>query len=223
MWIMENKTERLRIPVAEGFFCDGHCYVLTSSSFGGSGLAPDEVSRILFEDEEAAAGLIRRGVVFPVCFEGDCALDENSWVVVGDLTPEEERGWIARLRWKLNIPCGTFALVCSGTEEELERVAERLPPERDYEIYQLFDVPPGEYLVEIYAFYESLTVQVSLDEYDAEGFFRENEELAEWYRENRPAPPDTEYVIRLAPLAGDDPPLPELTEGRFETFEFRPR
>ena len=215
----ENTTKR--IPIERDYFCDGHCQMLISSSFGGSHLKPYELSDILFNDREKAKDLIKEGICFPVCFDGDCALDGVTVFVLGDLTEEEERDWIARIRWKLKVPCGKLALVCGFSEEELERIHELRPPEENYNVYQIIDVPPDEYLVELYAYRSSMTVQVSLLEEDEEGYLQTNEELADWYKENHPGVKDVQYIIRLTPLNGAELEMPNIDEGWFEEFEYR--
>jgi hypothetical protein len=224
-----------RIPVSKDFFCDGHCYLLTSQSFGGSGLAPEELSEIMLKgDESKIKPLVERGVCMPVCFEGDCALDGGTWFVLGDLSEQEEQSWIARLAWKLSVPCGRLILCCGCCEDELVPIAAGEPPPEHYKIYESIDVPPGEYLVEIYAYLSSLTVQVALDDFDEDedddeetATFKKGEKFLqtkhahEWLRENRPEIDGVDYIIRLAPLTAAPPPMPKLNDGWFEKFEFR--
>jgi hypothetical protein len=196
--------------------------LLTSASLGGSGFSAAEISEILFEDNrEKSIELLTKGVCLPVCFEGDCALDGETLFVIGDLTEQEEKNWIARLRWKLNIPCGKLILCCGCLAEDLEPATAGIAPRRDFEIYQLIDVPPDEYLVEIYAFFSSQTVQCSLDEWDDKGNYTENVELEKWYQANRPGIAGISYIIRLGRLESE-PPMPELESGWFQKFEFRP-
>lgn len=215
----ENITKR--IPIERDYFCDGHCQMLISSSFGGSNLKPYELSDILYTDKQKANELIKEGICFPVCFDGDCALDGATVFVIGSLSEQEERDWIAKISWKLKVPCGNLALICGFSEEELERVYELKPPEENYTIYQYIDVPPDEYLVEIYAYFSSMTVQASLLEEDSKGNLRENEKLAEWYRKNRPGIDEIDYIIRLKPLGDEKPKMPRIEEGWLEEFEFR--
>lgn len=220
---------RQTISISSGFFCDGHCYLLTSSSFGGSGLTAEAVQEILFaEKADETAGLLKKGVCFPVCFPGDCALDNATEFVLGDLSEAEERAWMARLAWKLNVPCGKLILCCGCLAEDLEPAVTGETPDPNYEIYQAIDVPPGEYVVEIYAFYRSQTMQVALDGEDLEGDFDDEDfdedefgerliKVESKYREYSGAA----YIIRLSPLE-NEPPLPPVTEsGWFEDFEFR--
>lgn len=210
-----------RVFISEEFFCDGHCYVMTSQSLGASGLSPVELSEILFSgDENRVTQLLKKGVCFPVCFEGDCALDGNTIFVLGDLNEQEQHDWIARLVWKLNIPCGKLILCCGCADDDLQHALSGEPPDEHYVIFQSIEVPPGEYLVEIYAYFSSQTVQVSLDEYDSRGKLVENDDLALWYQKNRPGLEDVGYVIRLKPLE-NEPKMPKLEEGWFGKFEFR--
>ncbi|UBF24878.1 hypothetical protein K9N68_24960 [Kovacikia minuta CCNUW1] len=220
----EILDSRKTIPISKEFFCDGHYYVLTSESLGGSGLSPEGVSDTLGRaDEPEIEGLLRQGVCIPLFFDGDCALDSSTVFVLGNLTAQEEHDWIARLSWKLNIPCGKFVILCGGGDpEEFAHAISGTPPKEHYEIFQVIDVPPDEYLVEIYAYLPSMTVQVSLEEYDEHWNLKENKALEEWYQSNRPGHADVGYIIRLVPLE-TDPPFPKLVSdiGWCGEFEFR--
>lgn len=220
----KNTASRKVIPIDEAFFCDGHYYVLTSASLGGSGLTPEALSNTLRRaDESEIEELLRRGVCIPLFFDGDCALDGETIFVLGDLTEQEEHDWIGRLSWKLNIPCGKFILLCGGGDaEELADAISGKPPKPNYQIFQVIDVPPAEYLVEVYAYLASMTVQLSLDEYDDKGNLKENENLEQWYKTNRPGMDGVNYIIRLVPL-DTEPPLPKLVFeiGWCGDFEFR--
>lgn len=220
----KNIASRKAIPIAKEFFCDGHYYVLTSASLGGSGLTPEAVSHVLGQaDEQAIEGLLRQGVCIPLFFDGDCALDGGTVFVLGDLTDQEEHDWIGRLSWKLNIPCGKFIILCGGSDEdELADAISGKPPEPNYQIFQVIDVAPAEYLVEVYAYLSSMTVQLSLEEYDDKGHLQENKALGQWYQANRPGIDGISYIIRLVPLE-TEPPLPKLVSeiGWCGEFEFR--
>ncbi|MBD2163860.1 hypothetical protein H6G04_05510 [Calothrix membranacea FACHB-236] len=220
----EILEQRRCIPISKEFFCDGHYYVLTSTSLGGSGLQPEELSNILGSaEEQEIEELLRGGVCIPLVFDGDCALDSQTIFVLGDLTAQEEHDWIARLSGKLNIPCGKFVILCGGGDaDELADAISGNPPKQHYEIFQVIEVPPAEYLVEIYAYLSSMTVQQSLEEYDKNWNLIENKALAQWYQDNRPGIADISYIIRLVPLE-TEPPLPKLVPeiGWCGEFEFR--
>jgi hypothetical protein len=215
---------RQSIPIAKDFFCDGHYYVLTSASLGGSNLTPEQISPILASaDEQEITELLRQGVCIPLFFNGDCALDGHTIFVLGDLTEQEEQNWIGRLSWKLNIPCGKLILLCGGGDAgELAEAISGNPPQPNYEIFQVIDVPPAAYLVEIYAYLSSMTVQLSLEEYDENWNLKENEVLKQWYEANRSGLPDIGYIIRLS-LLNAEPAFPTLVPeiGWCGVFEFR--
>ena len=220
----QSPTSRRVVAIAKDFFCDGYYYVLTSASLGGSGLQPEEVVNVLTgADNQAMEDLLRRGVCIPLFFNGDCALDNNTVFVFGDLTEQEEHDWIGRLSWKLNIPCGKFVILCGGGDaDELADAISGKPPEPNYQIFQVIEVPPAEYLVEVYAYLSSMTVQLALEGYDANWNVQVDEALKQWYQENRLGTPDIGYIIRLVPLE-TEPPLPKLVPevGWCGEFEFR--
>ncbi|MEP0946551.1 MULTISPECIES: hypothetical protein [Cyanophyceae] len=168
---MPEPLTRQLIPLAEDFFCDGHYYLLTSTSLGGSGLTAEELSNVLGQaDEQAINNLLMRGICIPLFFDGDCALDGHTAIVLGNLTEPEEHNWIAKLAWKLTIPCGKFVIHCGrGDADELAYAIAGNPPEPNYRIFQIIDVPPGKYLVQICAYLSSMTVQLSLKEHDKHG------------------------------------------------------
>ena len=218
-----NQTTTIRI--AEDFFCDSHCYLLTSSSLGGSNLTPPQISETISSgDREDIKSLLDAGIAIPLLFPGDCALDNSTLFVVDDLTKEQERDWIAKIACKLNIPCGKFVLLCGGAyPEELEYAISLRSPEPNYTIHQVIDLPADEYLVEILAYYPSMTVQLSLEEYDSGLNMKENVELREWYEKNQPGVDGVSYIIRFSPLHGRKLALPKLDDesGWVGIFEFR--
>lgn len=220
----KSLQSRQSIPISANFFCDGHYYVLTSASLGGSHLRPEDVSaQLASSEDDDIQTLLQQGICLPLCFDGDCALDRCTLIVLGDLTEQEEQNWIARLSGKLNIPCGKFTILCGGGDpEEFAYAVSGKPPKPNYEIFQVIDVPPGEYLVEVYAYLPSMTVQASLEDYDANWNLIEHTALRQWYEENRPGQADIGYIIRLAPLQ-TEPTLPALVPeiGWCGIFEFR--
>ncbi|MBW4483961.1 MAG: hypothetical protein KME14_15575 [Tildeniella torsiva UHER 1998/13D] len=221
---MPEPLTRQLIPLAEDFFCDGHYYLLTSGSLGGSEFTAEKLSNALGQaDEQVVKNLLMRGICIPLFFDGDCALDGHTVVVLGDLSEQEEHVWIAKLSWKLAIPCGKFVIHCGGGDaDELAYAIAGNPPEPNYRIFQIIDVPPGEYSVEIYAYLSSMTVQLSLEEYDNHWNLKENTVLKEWYQLHRPGLVGIGYIIQLTPLK-TEPPFPEFVPeiGWLGKFEFR--
>uniref|UniRef100_A0A832H5B3 Uncharacterized protein n=1 Tax=Oscillatoriales cyanobacterium SpSt-402 TaxID=2282168 RepID=A0A832H5B3_9CYAN len=219
-----SQQPRTEILIDPKFYCDGHYYVLTSASLGGSNLSPQQLSDVLGRaDEPEIETLLKQGICIPLCFDGDCALDQETLFVLGNLTAEEEHDWIGRLTWKLNIPCGKLVLLCGGGDaNELAEAISGNPPQPNYQIFQTIDIPPGEYLIEIYAYLSSMTVQQSLEEYDEHWNLVEHEELRNWYQANRPGTPGISYIIRLASLESE-PPFPQLVSeiGWCGMFNFR--
>jgi hypothetical protein len=126
-----------RIPISPEFFCDGHFYVLTSTSLGGSSFTLSDISNILGESNEGGIEqLLQQGVCIPLYFDPDCELDGCTLFVLGDLTEEEENQWVGKLSWKLNIPCGKLVLLCGGgDEDELAYAISGNPPKEHYEIF----------------------------------------------------------------------------------------
>lgn len=221
----DTPSSRQVIAIAPDFFCDGPYYLLTSASLGGSGLTPEQMADQIGRSERAdIEQLLWDGVCIPLFFNGDCALDSKTLFVLGELTEQEERDWIARLAWKLKIPCGKFVLHCGGGDaDELAHAISGRPPDPHYQIFQTIEVPPAEYLVEIFAYFSSMTVQQSLYEYDARWNLKEDEVRRQWYECNRPGCDDVGYIIRLTPLK-TEPAFPKLVSeiGWCGEFEFRP-
>lgn len=230
----DTSEPRRVVALRKNFFCDGPYYVITSASLGGSGLTLKEVSDDLGAGDEAKTEeLLKRGVCVPIFFPGDCAFD-NAIVVIGELTEQEESEWIGRISARLNIPCGKLIVLCGGGEEDWMEAAlsgKGVDGFKDY--FQIIKVPPGEYLIEIYAYVSSMTVDF---------YFEEGEPLEEWFHSTRPGmnlpkwiqtfkedgfmgelgDKLVSYIVRLAPLE-TEPPLPKLVDeiGWCGEFEFR--
>ncbi|NOQ36613.1 MAG: hypothetical protein GQ569_12080 [Methylococcaceae bacterium] len=236
---MATQKQRQLIPIKEAFFNDGHWYVLSSSSLGGSGLTAAEIAdKLQSEDKTVMQQLLKEGVCFPLFFDGDCALDDVA-IVIGDLSEKEEDEWIGRIQSKLEIPCGEFMVMGGGMEEGFE---DALPndeaPDPHFTFFQKFKVEAGTYLVEVYAFLSSMTVNFHWDELQERG-----ESIEEWCQLHHVAKKDypewmsffseedyvdsedfdlQEYIIRLTPLT-QEVPLPELDEEYNWCGEFKIR
>lgn len=231
---MTESAAHRSIPFREAFFCDGPFYVITSSNLGGSGLSAETVADILGEGREAdVENLLRQGVCLPLFFPGDCAMD-GAIARLGDLTQQESEEWIGRIVSKLKVPCGKVVVVCGGGDgAELEDALAGQGYNGFNGYFESFEIPSGDYQVEVYAYVSSMTVDLH---------FHEDEPLEDWFHQTRPGialpkwleqfkaegymgPLSNElvsYLIRFAPLESD-PPLPELVEGIgwCGIFEFR--
>ena len=101
-------------------------------------------------NERDRKALLRRGVYLPLLFNGDCMLDD-ALIVVGELTSEQANVAIKAFTWKLNIPCGQLLICCEGGDDEEILMAIQNQRQEHYAIFEIVDVPPGEYLTELYA------------------------------------------------------------------------
>lgn len=229
------ESNRQVVPLDDGFFNDGHWYVISSSSLGGSGLSiPDFAQKLQTEDGEVINDLLRRGVCLPLYFGCDCALD-SAIFVFGDLSKHEEAEWIGRIRSKLEVPCGEMMLMGGGLEEDFETALPNFePPDPHYRFFQKFRLEPGSYIVEVYSFLGSYPVNQAWENID------DASEFESWWNESRPGEDqpewisffnDEEYVdseefelvehiVRVVP-ATEEVPLPPLEDdskwvGQFE-------
>jgi hypothetical protein len=205
----------MQVPIDKEFFCDGHYYVLTSSSLGGSGLSAEEVADVLGEGApDRMNDLLQRGVCLPLFYDGDCAMDGDTVFIVGALDSEHERAWIGRLRSRLEIPCGRLVLLAGGGDPDgLARALSGKPPDPDYVVHQTIEVPPGTYDVDIMAYANSMTVAVHEEDLD-------EQEIAERYA-HLPQVRES-YVVHLRPASGEVR-MPVLVShvGWPGVFEFR--
>ena len=205
----------MKVPIDKEFFCDGHYYLLTSQSLGGSGLSAKEVADVLGDGApDRMSDLLKRGVSLPLYYDGDCAMDGDTVFVVGALDSEHERAWIGRLSSRLEIPCGRLVLLAGGGDAEgLARALSGRPPDPDYVIYQTIEVPAGSYDVDVMAYMNSMTVAVHEENLD-------DEEIAEKYAHLPRV--EASYVVHLRPPSGEAR-MPALVSevGWPGVFEFR--
>lgn len=208
------------------FFNDGAWYVLSSTSLGNSGLEPSKIVDQLQGGVEAVQLLISEGICLPLFFPGDCALDQ-AVVVLGDLTPDQEREWLGRIQSYLHIPCGEFMIMGGGgCEEDWEAAIHNTVPSNLHLFnFQKFIIPPGDYLVEVYAFLGSMNFNFQLEEISKKqwkDWFNLQEvpeaEQPKWFKfllNNDYIDSEEfdfqEYIIRLSPLR-EIPPFPTLDE-----------
>lgn len=172
------------------FYCDGHYTVLSSASRGGKAISDADLAEAL--SGTSSAGLIESGVVMPLVFEGDCALGDVV-VVVGELGEREAAEWVARLSSRLQIPCGKLLVLAGGGDPyDWENAASTEPD--DDSVFAWVAVPPGEYLVELYAFASSMT---AAHHFQPEAF-------REWFARTRPGMAPNDYVQALCEGNGYD-------------------
>lgn len=227
-------ASRRCIPLSQRFFCDGPYYVITSSSLGGSTLTPETIADSLASGDPARiTPLLEDGICLPLSFQGDCAFD-GAIVVIGDLTEQEEREWIGRIATQLKIPCGKLLILCGGgAAEDFEGAIEGSGIQGYDDYFEAIEIPPGDYLLEVYAYVSSMTVDF---------YFGEDDPLEEWFHRTRPGlalPKWLEcfktqgfigslsdelmtYLVRLAPLETALPlPALEAETGWCGDFELR--
>ncbi len=235
-----STANRHVLPLNESFFNDGFWYVLSSTSLGGSQLSPAQiVEKLQGQDTAELKQLLQAGVCLPLFFPGDCALDD-AVVVIGDLTEQEEAEWIGRIQAVLNIPCGEFMVMGGGgVEEDFEVALSHFEaPDPFFVFFEKFKLQPGTYLVEVYAFLGSMTVNVAWDnpkgnagQESLTGWWqrtRPNQDYPQWltgYLENDYVDSSEfgllEYLIRLKPISEAEAaqiPVPAVVEENGETY-----
>jgi hypothetical protein len=230
---MNIQVDRQVIPVEDAFFNDGHWYVLTSTSLGGSGLTAKQLADQLQADQpEVMLNLADAGICLPIFFDGDCALD-SAVIIVGELSSQESSEWFARIQAHLAIPCGEFMIMGGGLEEDFDvALNHEIAPDPHFVFFQKIKLPPGQYLLEIYAFLNSMSGAIIW-----ERFADASKAIARWQEENLAFPEwlsdflrDSyvdnskfdlqDYIIRLKPLDNKPHPpdlVPEINWfGQFE-------
>lgn len=185
--------KRIIRDISENFFNDGHWYTLTSVALGG--MSPEKLADALWDDTgERIRQLLEDGVCLPLAFDADCVLDLRTRFVIGDLSADEEAEWIARVRGRLLIPDGKFVLVGGAMAEDFGAIGSDRTSG-----YDIVEVEPGRYIVEVYAFVGSYTVnELFYDEDDRAAGSREKapsaRRLLEWWRNTRGNVPPPEWL-----------------------------
>lgn len=217
---------RIEKKINKDFFCDGHYYLLTSSNLGESNIKPDKISNELLQNPEGIVELLEKGIAIPLVFPGDCALDQVTTFILGDLNEEEEKNWVGVLSSWLKITSGKFLLLAGGGDpNELENALNLVEQDENYIIYDVFDIPPDNYRVDIYCYIDSTTFECDFD-YETLKIFRKPwkhiKEKEEYYKGNF-LPIHSKYIINFKPLGNNQIDLPELEEetGWCGTFKYR--
>lgn len=150
------------------------------------GLCGGDYSEVDSEDK-AWHDAIEQGVFLP--FE---LVQDDSFIirVVVDepLTAEEQDEWVGHTLHKLRIPDGTLAVIGGGPEylwgEDME------------EFTCFLDVPPGDYMAEIYTYFHGVNGSYCLDE------IKPSEPIGAYFRRTRPGDP---FPLWLRNACADDP------------------
>lgn len=216
----ERKNQRLN----NDFFCDGAYYVITSSSLGGSKLTTEEIADDLLQSSEGVTKLLKEGIAFPLSFAGDCALDNCTTIVMGELSEEEEKNWVGKITSKLKVPCGKVIILAGGGDSEyFYKAISGEKPHKDYIFYDQVNMPEGDYLVELYCYINSMSFQVDFDP-DTHSKSERKAIIAKskYYEDNfKTIDEDTQYIIIFSKLL-EEPAIPELSEdGWCGVFQYR--
>jgi hypothetical protein len=209
---------------------------LAPRSMGG--VSPGEFYRIFSDQsEESLQQLVERGAMMPMSLYQDDGYLVR--FVSGDLTEQEGAEWTARVRWKLNIPCGR--LVVSGClDEDIEDEISDLKAAKNKGSYWygcFVDVPAGEYQVEVYSYPpgdlsggwgqietpELFIPTAGLEPEPPIDYFRRtrpDEEPPVWIQGEYDETPYVNFLIRLSTMT-EDLPAPEFDEVDCLQWEFR--
>lgn len=227
---MEEK--RLEFVVEEA----GCLIWLAPMSLGG--LTLEEFGRVWTENSDGTtvADLVARGAMMPMgLYQDDGYL---VCFVLGDLSDQEEREWTARVRWKLDGPCGQV-LVSGPISDDLEDELSGIEPAEDGGSYWTgchVEVSPGEYHVEVYG-YPPGDLSGGWGRIAKSDLFGTSPGIepedpptssASPAQTRRPGlveggyddTPYVDFVVRLSPLT-HDPPLPDLEADGCIEWEFR--
>ena len=227
---MENK--RLELIIHEA----GCLIMVAPMSLGGRQY---EDLFDVFDDEEQLRKMIESGAMMPMSLYQDDGYLVR--VVMGDLNEQEASEWTARVKWKLNIPCGQ--LLVTGALDN-EDGFEAMKDGDESWLGGYVEVPAGQYGVEVcsYAPGDLSTGWGQIENFDGKGLFeptegiepekpsdyfartRPEEDLPAWIRDDGYVREGeyVNFVVRLAPLT-EDLPMPELDleAGDLLKWEFR--
>ena len=138
-------------------------FVFASASLRGSGLVPGDEPWL---QRVAACELL------PLLVESEDAANVRV-VVAGELTPDEQAGWVGRVSGGLHLADGRLAL-CGGAAWLIDADA------WTDEFARVIDVPPGDYQATLYCYASAPNGRLCLE---AAG---SDERLGAWFRRTRP-------------------------------------
>ena len=193
-------------------------------NFGG--ISPQKLAEIWEGDsDETVRDLVLRGAMLPLSLYQDDGYSVR--FVLGDLTAEEEAEWVARAVGKLDAACGEVLVSGILTPDFDREFQEIVPAEPDgsYWAGAYVSVPPGQYRVEVYSYppgdlssgwgmitnARSFGKHPALKPEKAPDYFkrtRPGEQPPPWINdEPEDGPLYVDFIVRLAPLDGELPPL----------------
>lgn len=185
-------------------FIDNQIAVISSASLGGSGLSSEEIADILStEPQPQLKALIAAGVLMPIIVPDKHALSDLQ-IVLGDLPEQVEQEWVGRFASRLNVPCGQLLILSDGCcQEDWDNALLHKPAEEKF--YDFVEIPPGEYVAELFAFVNSGSAKDS--------FLPDSHEFANWFEESRPGmemPPFVKFMCAYDKI--DEEPFTKQVE-----------
>jgi hypothetical protein len=148
---------------------------IENDSGGFSILSSSVVDRVIEDGRENDMDFVQGHEVILMSMAGDDT--PTARVVVGEpLSAAEEAEWIARVRRRLKIPCGRLILA-GGFDPDCLAEA-RDSDWADGGLVRVVEVPPGEYLVDVYTHLPTMTARFLRKEWD--------EKIGEWFRREHP-------------------------------------
>ncbi len=210
---------------------------LAPRSLGG--LTPLEFGNVwMGEGSETVRDLVLRGAFLPMSLYQDDGYLVR--FILGDLNEQEESEWVARVRHKLNVPCGEV-IVSVVLDDDFEYWFSEFVltgNNGSYEMGSYVEIPSGEYLLEVYS-YPPGDLSTGWGQIEKGGLFKSSagitrENPLDYFHRTRPneEPPkwikdeyDNEtyyvnFIIRFAPL-NEDLPIPKFEEDICVEWEFR--
>jgi hypothetical protein len=182
---------------------------------------------------ETVRQLVDRNALMPMSLYQDDGYIVR--LVLDELGEREAEDWVARARWKLNIPCGK--LLVTGVLDFEDEIPEANDGDEFYVGCCYAEVPPGDYQVEVYSYppYDLSTGWGQVENPDLFEGKLEPEKPIDYFRRTRPneEPPEwlddenfnlenayINFVVRLtSPQEGL--PRPEFEGDGFIEWEFR--
>jgi hypothetical protein len=204
------------------------------------GLSPSTLADVWEgKAQESVATLVRRAAMMPMSLYQDDGYSVR--IVVGDLTPQEETEWVARVDWKLHVPCGEVLVSGILTPDFEREFAEIVPAEHggSYWAGAYVSVPPGEYRVEVLSYPPGDLSSGWGMMTNSRTFGRhptiKPEKPLDYFKRTRPGatpppwitdepddgPPYIDMIVRLSPLEEEPSTLPSFEDDSCIQWEFR--